>query len=107
MPQAMKDILSAPIPLSVVAFLILQTMGFVWWGTNVVNGMAARIAAVEVSINQQQKVDENNSSHEGRIIVLEQLADRVRDDLAEIKALIRGGAGSRDDINSTPRRPLQ
>jgi hypothetical protein len=85
----MRDILSAPIPLSVVMFLIIQTMGFVWWGSNVVNTIAARVSAVELTLANVSKTADSHASHEGRIIVLEQGVFRVRDDLAEIKTLLR------------------
>lgn len=95
----MKDVLSAPIPLSVVVFLIAQTMGFVWWGSNELNGISSRISSLEASIVQLNKLDEGRSSHEGRIIVLEQVAVRVRDDLAEIKNILRNRYGTQDGSN--------
>lgn len=93
MPQTLKDIMSAPIPLSVVMFLIVQTMGFVWWGSNIVNGISARVSSVEMTVAQITKVTESQASHEGRIIVLEQMSNRIRDDLAEIKTILRGRYG--------------
>lgn len=85
-----RDILSAPIPLSVVLFLIMQTTGFVWWGSTQINIISARISALEMITIQMDKSMQARNSHEGRIIVLEQMAQRVRDDLSEIKVLIRG-----------------
>lgn len=89
MPQPMKDLLSAPIPLSVVIFLIAQTMAFVWWGSDKVNAVSARISSIEMGVNQLSKSQEGSSSHESRIIVLEQKWTRISDDLSEIKGILR------------------
>lgn len=107
MPQNIKDILSAPIPLSVVFFLILQTMGFVWWASAQVNDINLRIAQLHSSVVGIEKSVSAVSSHEGRIIVLEQLAGRVRDDLQEIKVILRGekqGYLVHEEL-STPQTP--
>lgn len=85
-----RDLINAPIPLSVVAFLMIQTAGFVWWGASATNHMDRRIAALEMIAIQADKVTQSRNGHEGRIIVLEQMAVRVRDDLAEIKVMLRG-----------------
>lgn len=107
MPQSIKDILSAPIPLSVVAFLVLQTMGFVWWASAQMNAVNIHLANIDMKVEQLEKGQLSVTSHEGRIIVLEQIAGRVRDDLQEIKVILRGNKqgflSSEERPSSTPQ----
>jgi len=90
MPERLKDILSAPIPLSVVLFLIVQTMAFVWWASAQMAAVNLHMASIDMKVEQIEKAQGSVVSHEGRIIVLEQIAGRVRDDLQEIKVILRG-----------------
>lgn len=106
MPQSIKDILSAPIPLSVVAFLVVQTMGFVWWASAQMSAVNIHNASIDMRLDQVEKAQAAITSHEGRIIVLEQIAGRVRDDLQEIKVILRGGE-KQGFLSSEERRAQQ
>lgn len=89
MPQSIKDILSAPLPLSVVVFLMVQTMAAVWWASAQVNDLHIGIAGINMQIAQIKENEAMNVSQERRIIVLEQSSERIIDELVDIKATLR------------------
>ena len=85
----MKDLLSAPLPLSVVAFLILQTMGSVWWASAQVNDVHLQISTIRSLLDRIVDEAKAASSQEGRIIVLEQAIGRNAEDIKDIKDTLR------------------
>lgn len=89
MPQSIKDILSAPLPLSVVVFLMVQTMAAVWWASAQVNDLHIGISSINMQIAQIKENEAMNASQERRIIVLEQTADHILDELVDIKSALR------------------
>jgi hypothetical protein len=89
MPQPLKDLLSAPLPLSVVAFLILQTMGSVWWASAQVNDVHLQISTIRSLLDRIVDEAKAASSQEGRIIVLEQAIGRNAEDIKDIKDTLR------------------
>lgn len=89
MPQSIKDILSAPLPLSVVVFLMVQTMAAVWWASAQVNDLRIGIAGINMQIAQIKENEAMNVSQERRIIVLEQSSERIIDELGDIKTTLR------------------
>lgn len=89
MPQSIKDILSDPLPLSVVVFLMVQTMAAVWWASAQVNDLHIGIAGINMQIAQIKENEAMNVSQERRIIVLEQSSERIIDELVDIKATLR------------------
>ena len=74
--------LDKKVPISIIGALVVQTLIFVYVGTAWKVDIEGRVGALERSDNSQ-------ATHESRIIVLEQGMLRIRDDLAEIKALLR------------------
>lgn len=89
MPQPIKDFLSAPLPLSVVVFLMVQMMAAVWWASAQVNDLHIGIAGINMQIAQIKENEAMNVSQERRIIVLEQTADHILDELVDIKSALR------------------
>lgn len=89
MPQNIKDILSAPLPLSIVVFLMMQTMASVWWASSQLNELHSSIASIEMKVVQIKENENANVSQERRIIVLEQTADHIIDELGDIKSTLR------------------
>ena len=89
MPQSIKDILSAPLPLSVVMFLMVQTMAAVWWASAQVNDLRMGQSSMSMQIEQIKQNEAMNASQERRIIVLEQTADHILDELVDIKSALR------------------
>lgn len=89
MPQNIKDILSAPLPLSIVVFLMMQTMASVWWASAQLNDLHNSIAGIEMKIMQIKENENANVSQERRIIVLEQTTEHIMDELGDIKTTLR------------------
>lgn len=89
MPQNIKDILSAPLPLSIVVFLMMQTMASVWWASSQLNDLHNSISGIEMKIMQIKENENANVSQERRIIVLEQTTEHIMDELGDIKATLR------------------
>ena len=83
MPPAVHSILQQTLPLPLVAVLVLQTAGFVWIGADKLTSVNMRLAVLE-------KVVEAQVGQRDRIIVLEQGMNGIRDDLVEIKEILRG-----------------
>jgi hypothetical protein len=93
MPQSIKDILSAPLPLSLVMFLMVQTMAAVWWASTQVSELHIGIAGIKMQIAQIKETENTNVSQERRIIVLEQTAEHIIDELGDIKSTLRSTNG--------------
>jgi hypothetical protein len=89
MPQPLKDILSAPLPLSVVVFLVIQTMGSVWWASAQVNDVHLQISSIRALLDRIVDESRASASQEGRIIVLEQVIERTVDDVKDIKDTLK------------------
>ena len=89
MPQPLKDLLSAPLPLSVVVFLVIQTMGSVWWASSQVNSVHMQITSIKSLLDRIVDETKAAASQEGRIIVLEQAISRTADDVKDIKDTLK------------------
>lgn len=89
MPQSIKDILSAPLPLSVVMFLMVQIMAAVWWASAQVNDLRMGQSSMSMQIDQIKQNEAMNASQERRIIVLEQTTEHILDELGDIKVIFR------------------
>jgi hypothetical protein len=70
------------VPLAIIIALLSQTLFFTYWGSTWKAETDNRLAILE---RYQSETD----GQEGRIIVLEQQFGYIRNDLAEIKTLIR------------------
>jgi len=70
------------VPISIIVALFVQTIVFVYVGTTWKSDVDARIASLE-------KSDGERDTHENRLIILEQQFGYIRQDLAEIKSLLR------------------
>lgn len=82
------------VPIGIIGAIICQTLVFVYIGTAWKTDIESRVITLE-------KADQNLASHETRIVVLEQAVLRIRDDLSEIKALIRAQkTGRADQLNN-------
>lgn len=75
--------LDKKVPIGIIMALLIQTLAFVYTLTAWKADVDGRLLALERS--DSQKV-----SHETRLAVTEQGVIRIREDLAEIKSLIRG-----------------
>lgn len=82
MPPQENWHLDKKVPISIIVALFMQTIVFVYVGTTWKSDVDARLTAIE-------KTDSEQSSHENRIVILEQNFNYIRGDLAEIKALLR------------------
>lgn len=82
MPPAFQSLLQQSLPLPFVAVLVLQTAGFVWIGADKLTSVNMRLAVLE-------KVVEAQVGQRDRIIVLEQGMNGIREDLVEIKDMLR------------------
>ncbi len=87
MPPAVHSFLSQSLPLPMVAVLLLQTAGFVWIGSDKFTSINMRLAVLEKSADGQ-------AGQKDRIIVLEQSLGTIKEDLADIKAMLREQKGS-------------
>jgi len=74
--------LDKKVPISIIFALFVQTVVFVYVGTSWKADTDSRISALEKSENSRD-------SHENRLVVLEQQFGYIRNDLAEIKTLLR------------------
>ena len=83
MPPRENWHLDKKVPIGIIGALIVQTLIFVYVGTAWKVDIEGRVIALERS-------DTVQSSHETRITVIEQGIIRVREDLAEIKAILMG-----------------
>lgn len=84
MPQNIKDLMSAHLPISIVMFLILQTMGAVWWASEQLNDIHLGMAEVNLRLNAIDKLQTTFTSHEARLIVLEQNISTIKEDVSDI-----------------------
>jgi hypothetical protein len=82
MPPAVQSFLHQSLPLPVVAALLLQTAGFVWIGSDKFTSIDMRLAVIE-------KFIEGQSGQNDRIIILEQSLGGIKEDLADIKKMLR------------------
>lgn len=82
MPPAVQSFLNQSLPLPVVAVLLLQTAGFVWIGSDKFTSIDMRLAVIE-------KFIEGQSGQNDRIIILEQSLGGIKEDLADIKKMLR------------------
>lgn len=89
MPQPLKDLLSAPLPLSVVGFLILQTMGAVWWASSQMHDVRLQVSSIRSMLDRILDESKASASQEGRIIVLEQVIGRTVEDVKDIKDTLK------------------
>lgn len=101
--QDARNLLSTHLPLGTVVIMVLWAVGMGWWWSSQIELVRARIAALEIHALQVDRVDESRNSHEVRITILEQIAGRVRDDLAEIKDMLQGKRSG----NAAPLRSPQ
>lgn len=87
------DWLKQAFPVPIVITLVLYTMGassFISsWKTD-----------IEARLTLQEKLLNSLASHENRIVILEQAALRIREDLLEIKALLRERKASSDTMRT-------
>lgn len=74
--------LDKKVPIGLIIGFVLQTIVLTAWGTSKFEGLDNRVSNLE-------KSDNNQSSHENRITILEQQFGYIRADLAEIKSLLR------------------
>jgi phosphoglycerate-specific signal transduction histidine kinase len=98
MPPVVTDTtswLKQAFPLPVVVTLIIYTMTASSFVSSWTKDIESRLASIEKSL-------QSISNHENRIVVLEQQFIRIREDLTEIKILLRDQ--KRADIN--PLTPL-
>ena len=86
MPPAVQSFLHQSLPLPVVAVLLLQTAGFVWSGSDKFTSIDMRLAVIE-------KFIEGQSGQNDRIIILEQSLGGIKEDLADIKKMLREQSG--------------
>lgn len=86
MPPAVQSFLHQSLPLPVVAVLLLQTAGFVWIGSDKFTSIDMRLAVIE-------KFIEGQSGQNDRIIILEQSLGGIKEDLADIKKMLREQTG--------------
>ena len=86
MPPAVSSFLHQSLPLPMVAVLLLQTAGFVWIGSDKFTSINMRLAVLE-------KATDGQAGQKDRIIVLEQSLGTIKEDLAEIKSLLRDQKG--------------
>lgn len=74
--------LDKKVPIGLIIGFIIQTIVLVAWGASSFERLDGRVANLERS-------DNNKSSHENRLTILEQQFGYIRSDLAEIKSLLR------------------
>ncbi len=70
------------VPITIILAFIAQTLILTYIGTS-------WKADIENRVNMLERSDDKASSHDTRIVVLEQGMLRIREDLSEIKTLIR------------------
>lgn len=74
--------LDKKVPIGLIIGFIIQTIVLVAWGASSLERLDGRVASLERS-------DNNQSTHENRITILEQQFGYIRSDLSEIKSLLR------------------
>lgn len=74
--------LDKKVPIAIITAIIIQTFSFVYFAISWKVVTESRLAVIEQAIKRDE-------SQEARIIVLEQVAIRISDDLAEIKSILR------------------
>ena len=74
--------LEKKVPITIIAALLVQTVVITTWITQKFDGLDNRVANIE-------KSDDGQQSHESRLVVLEQKFSYIRDDLQEIKDILR------------------
>lgn len=70
------------VPITIIGLFITQTLGLTYVGTTWKADIENRVTTLE-------RAEDRNANHETRITVLEQGVLRIREDLTEIKQLIR------------------
>ena len=101
MPPIINDTnlwLKQAFPLPVVVTLVVYTMGASTYVSTWKSEMESRMKVLE-------KVAEAVVPHENRLVVLEQQFLRIRDDLAEIKTMLRDKKASLDGVPSLKSTP--
>ena len=101
MPPIINDTnlwLKQAFPLPVVVTLVIYTMGASTYVSTWKSEMESRMKVLE-------KVAEAVVPHENRLVVLEQQFLRIRDDLAEIKVMLRDKKASLDGVPSLKSTP--
>jgi hypothetical protein len=74
--------LDKKVPISIIVMFFIQTITLVYVGTSWKTDIDSRI-------NQLERSEVKTTSYENRITVTEQQLGYIRNDLAEIKALLR------------------
>lgn len=74
--------LDKKVPIAIITAIVVQTFSFVYFATSWKVVTESRLAVIEQAIKRDE-------SQEARIIVLEQVAIRISDDLSEIKSILR------------------
>lgn len=82
MPPAVTSILQTSLPIPIVAVILLQTAGMAWVGADKYSNLSMRLAVLE-------KVADAQTGYKDRIIVLEQNFQGIREDLADIKSMLK------------------
>ena len=72
-----------------VVFLVIQTMGSVWWASAQVNDVHLQISSIRALLDRIVDESRASASQEGRIIVLEQVIERTVDDVKDIKDTLK------------------
>lgn len=74
--------LDKKVPIGIIAALFMQTLVFIYVGTSWKESVDYRISALE-------KSDTGQSTHENRIVILEQKFSYIQTSLDEIKELLK------------------
>lgn len=82
MPPAVQNLLQTSLPMPVVVVLVLQTAGFAWIGADKYTNLDMRMAAIEKLLDTQ-------AGFRDRIVVLEQNMTIIREDVRDIKQIVR------------------
>lgn len=86
--------LDKKVPITIIALFAAQTITLVYVGTS-------WKASVDSRLQYLERTEERAASYEARIITLEQGVLGIREDLAEIKSLIRTTTGQIQKPRST------
>jgi hypothetical protein len=79
--------LDRKVPIGIIFALVGQTLFFTYWGSTWKSETDNRL-------NSLEKYQTDTTGQENRIVVLEQQFSYIREDLAEIKVLIRENGNS-------------
>lgn len=90
------DWLKQAFPVPVVVTMVIYTMGVSSYVSSWKGDIEARLAVTEKAI-------QSLANHESRIVILEQAALRIREDLSEIKVLLRERKSSLDAEDIIPK----